>query len=256
MKILFSLAILLAFKGSSGWLAPFSNNKMVPACVEDIKSIYKKQVGLANISSNKNCHLNYDMIVTMNRKKERIRSNVVCYVNKNSSHVITDQMDVFQDKEVIVSVLKEQKTIYINRHPKDMDKIQGSRANQLNLLRDSVFLYSVVKECKNQPTANGQSEWLVQLDFTEGGKKKYKMNRVDFVMDNEKKEIKSFSIYYSDSNTVSTVQCVFNKVDYNYKTDRLSRSPLSIIMNGKNLLPPYAGFKIVDNRKALNSKRK
>ena len=124
------------------------------------------------------------------------------------------------------------------------------RAQSLLSFQETLFEVAQVQQCEDVEMGGGSPGKKIVLVLDAEGRKRFPMYRLTFWIAPEADTLHKVLLEYPVPRKIDCIEITFNAIDYNYKTNALVTSILSLIFdqNG-DLLPKYKAFKVIDRRK-------
>jgi len=227
-------------------------------CMELVKTTYKKLNERSTLSLNV-FYMDYSMSMNVDpnlteRDRSAYSTRVKLYANSEKSYLISESIEVYQDQHHTLSILKEEKLIYVSEFIGLEAK--RSKVSHLGFLQDTLFDLSKVVSCEEVG-----SEWLAQssdlvkrykkirMELNSSGKNLFNTDALTFYIDSENKTIKRVIIEYAESHNMKNLIVTFNEIKYDYSTDKLDAEAISIALSSDNKLRlKYKDYTLVDTR--------
>ena len=129
------------------------------------------------------------------------------------------------------------------------DKIKETKMKHLSFMQDTLLSLSTVEYCRNVTLKNGGKYKKVKLKINDSGKKLFKANTLEFLIDEANNQIKQVLLKYVEKHHIAQMKIVFNVVDYDYQSTKLDKKPLAQVFNADGkVLAKYKNYKMIDNR--------
>lgn len=224
-------------------------NAQVPACAEAVRAIYRRMAGEIRTQGSIT-RLRYTVRTTSKwqGKTQTTVSNVELIASDTRLHLISEQMELAQDATTAVAVLPGRRSIHISGS--NLERFREVRGSSVAALRDSVFSTSDVTECTSRTDNVAGADQKVTFRLKPGPRSRFKMEAVTIYINTTKQTIQKIVFAPTADNNVTSIEIVFNSIEYNYTTDRFARPLLSQFIDEKGkALPKYSGYTVSDARK-------
>ncbi len=244
--------IYTIFFSSILFFSSWSNKKEnTEPCMKLIQDSYKAMYPDTNIQ-NRAVFIDFTMITnysSRNNKNINKTENAKVYSNGYKSYYISDIMDVYQDKNTSVAILKDKKTIIINYHIIGQNKKEI--LPQIPLIHEKIFENVTVTSCNDiKDKNNNVIKKSITLSLNEKLKTKLNINSIEYLYDIKSKNINEVMIDYPKSNNVKNLKIIYHKINMNDKSNVTKKSPLRMVFDKhNNLLSQYKNYQIKDYRK-------
>lgn len=213
-------------------------------CKQLIKKVYRDLEDRYTQPDNGVFQWGYTTKIKMQEEDSWSVTNVSLFATAEKSFLISEQVEVYEDKRTTVSVIPSNKAIYIHDSTPGIQKKE--RIRQLTSFQDSLLLYSRVGNC--QDMAGNRKK--VELILNDTGKKIFNADKAIFILDIKKSTVVQTEMKYLPSHRMSQMIIVFHEDKKNYNANITDSSALGMVFgaNGK-LKDQYKGYKIYDSRK-------
>ncbi|NQY09763.1 MAG: hypothetical protein HRT71_09650 [Flavobacteriales bacterium] len=186
---------------------------------------------------------------TQNKKIESsVRSKV--YHSTNSSHMISDDVAVYQDQEVSIVIGKTEKTLLITQ--------RGNKANKDKMVAnsmavaDSLFSYCKVTSCK-EVTIKNKPALEITLVPNATGKRVVNAKQMIYTIDKASNLLRNVKIIFDQTYGVVEMEITYHNIDYNYPINKIKPAISYVFAVNGQLLEKYNSYRIKDLRQ-LTSK--
>ncbi len=244
---IFGFLILLFLENSRDGFSQLQNND----CIVDLKKTFSTLNGQAKNVDQKIRYYKYSVFATPKKEKkvtsEIQKSNFEVFYNNKKSLVKNSNIESIQDKNISISILPKEKTIFLSPGISLNEEYFKKAAGFASFLQDSILDMSEVINCE----ITGEDSLLrIKLKFNIKGRKVYNLTFMELFLEKNLEMFKRIIFYYSPGEEYSQIEYVFDEYNLNYKTDLLQNPAAQYIFNSNNsLLDKYKGFKIIDNRR-------
>lgn len=214
-------------------------------CKVWLRKVYSSMEQNFRPSENKVLHLGYQ--VTTQMKEGSFEMSAELYSNNTKSWFISKDAEVYQDNSITVSVLPSKKLIYISDFT--LKEQKESKLKQLSFVKDTLFYMANVTYCDNVKMNDGKECKKITLELSEMGKKLFKVESMDFFVDEKKEQLKEVFVKYIPANEIQEMNVKFIKMEMTNHSDKLNGTLLSNVMDGNGIKKPnYKNYQVTDNR--------
>lgn len=237
--------------------------KTVPLdpCLQEVDAIFKTMYGHLP-KEDRVAFVSYEVITT-NRpqgpkeQEESRHSTVRTYAGQQQYRFISDDIEVYQDKDDLFTVIPMRKVIY--RANAGIKTNGDERLRQMKQLQDTLFRNSDRVIC-TKLTGSGADK-LVTLFPAKKWVELTQIASVDYYLNSEKKELQRQVIHYTNLKKLKSVEYIFREIDYDHRLVSLRQPVKSLFMDGNKLRPAYAGYQLIDvrdqkHKKEVSAKKK
>jgi hypothetical protein len=170
--------------------------------------------------------------------KKVIVSNVKTYRNYNQMVTFSNKADMFQDDSLVVTVLKEEKTIFINRNPSKVNRMDKQYNVKKHLYKHSSIHKFSVKD----------SLAFIELTINRDSVPGVHILAFNYLYDLKKDKLIKSNTYYDMDYKLSRFLVLYQ--DYSLNSDfKFKDTALDYVYGFKgSLRKEYRDFKIIDSR--------
>lgn len=224
-------------------------------CIKRVHDIYKKMN--SGNTENGYVYMNFTMNTklseTVKTKDQFIQSDIEYIVGKNKMHYLSNDMKVYCDEKDNFTILPSRKLIVWTNSL--MESGQGTRMKSYQVLQDSMFLTSRLLSCEVKSDNAKTYDKVIAIEPVNNSKKQYLYNKITFYINTSTNEIKKVVINYPPKSDYSSIEVIYNKVQYNYQSKELALTAKEwLFTSNGNLQDKYKTFKLIDER--VKSKKK
>lgn len=174
------------------------------------------------------------------------------YIAGSKSKFVSEEMELFKDDSVQVSVMKDEKKIIIMRpigtQFKEVQKLT------LTILQDSLITWLTVTNCETVCYDNDPNSFVERIEtklrtpqlMNETG-----ILKVLYWIDRKEWRISRIKVFYRDHPyDVQEIDLTISKYDTDYRGEAFRGKAYNLVFSSRNeLLPKYRGYSVVDYRK-------
>ena len=227
-------------------------------CIRQIRTLYTRQDSMVkNLSDETTLYLNYTIsTTTLNFQMQPIttQNRMEIYTNKTRSYSISSESEIYRDEKVIVFISPKRKTIMIN-HAGKAPRTEALMQHTA-LVQDTLFSLAQEESCGYEKTAAGDRVKRIKLKMSEQGLKLFKIKTMDISLDQHERFVRKITVDYDDNYRFKQVTLTFDTFSFNYKTDKLQRSALSMVFDSDNILHArYNDYKVIDRRTGRKTRK-
>lgn len=234
------LLLLLFF--ATGFLFAQKNES---DCMVWLRKVYSSMEQNYRPSGSSAFYLSY--LVNTQMKESSYEMSAELYSNNAKSWFISKEAEIYQDHSATVSILPAKKMIYISDFTGKEEK--KARLKQLSFIQDTLFYLSKVTFCNRMVMDDGKEYKKITLKLSGAGEKLFKVEMMDFYVDEKKEQFKEVHVKYSPGNAMREMTVKFNKMEISAHSEKLDGALLSQVMDSNgNPKAGYKDYKITDNR--------
>lgn len=226
------------------------------ACLEEVRSIYKKLAAFGRNGDKNTYYMDYTVRTATSDSSEGIaESGVKMWMAQDKLEVISSQFEIYQDGNNVFMVLPERKMLLRSDPPEGSDKARTKRRNYLEFLQDTLFMVSKVVSCE-RVAGQGGADKKVRLALRPGADKFFGISHITFYIRSSAQQVSRVCMeYYTAEGQPSSrpqgivyQEYVFNTMSFDCRDKTLSSDVSSRFLKGGKLTPAYASYKLIDNR--------
>lgn len=178
-------------------------------------------------------------------------SKVRLLMSRDRIHMITDEMEVYQDNRQVITVLPTSKALYI--HDGDVEGNRELRTKMLGAFQDSLFTSCTVTGCSIRKGDDGREKRRVVLKMGEKVKKHYSISTLTIDIDTKEQSIDQVEYAFVPGSEQEWMKVSVDNFDRDYRTDAFKESLHSMFFDSRgSVLPRYRSYAFIDNRGKKN----
>lgn len=178
-------------------------------------------------------------------------SKVHLLMSRDRIHMITDEMEVYQDSRQVITVLPTSKALYV--HDGDVEGSRELRTKMLGTFQDSLFTSCTVTGCSIRKGDDGREKRRVVLKMGEKVKKIYSISIVTIDIDTRDQAIDQVEYVFVPGSEQEWMKVSVDNLDRDYKKDAFKEPLHSMFFDGRGaVLPKYRSYAFTDNRGKKN----
>lgn len=176
--------------------------------------------------------------------KRRSTSKFAMTLNKKTMKFISDEMEVFQDSIIALTIIPKSKVVYEGEpNPRIFE---ARKLQSMAFVRDSLLSSGSITECRE----SGSGTKLVTFVLDEKGARRFGIARIEYWIDGRQATLKRMRVTYTPVYEAASVDYLFSRMEYEKGIGGNARG--NVFAENGRLLPKYSGYRIIDNRKHRN----
>lgn len=214
-------------------------------CMAWLRKVYSSMEQNYHPSGDKAFYFSYSVNTQM--KDGSYEMSAELFSNNKKSWFISKEVEVYQDNSTTVSILPSRKMIYISDFTGKEKK--EAQLKQLSFIQDTLFSLSKVTFCERVKTEDQKEYKKLTLKLSAEGRKLFKVETMDFYVDEKKEQLKEVYVKYASGHTMKEMTVKFNEMKIVAHAEKLEGNLLSQVIDGNgNPKVAYKDYKITDNR--------
>jgi hypothetical protein len=163
----------------------------------------------------------------------------------NQSRFITEKVCIYQDNTHKVSVLSDQKTIYIS--DSEIKHKPHNQNQQLEFFQNDMLSNAKVDQCYKDNEVSSGNIYCSKLYLDSVRIKRYSVKSLEYKYDRAKKEILQLTINYIKGKKLKYKKYEFIDLKFDYSDEKLSSTAKSFIINSNGQIrKEYKDYKVID----------
>lgn len=191
-------------------------------------------------------HFNNNTEIFNGQSITRNNVDVKVYMGKDQMHHITNDIEIYQDREDAFMIVKSRKMIVRTESSLKVDK--EARLNEILNFQDSLFRHMEMRNCEEVEGKNDKKFLVADMILDSLTNSYHGMRNIRFTYDIDEKAVKRVKFDYLPGLKYKSLTQTIIEMDFNCK--RKLNTPLKELFFSSNgrLKPEYAGYRYV-NRK-------
>jgi hypothetical protein len=231
-----------------GALCSFLPQDDYTACKQELISCVKKLSRIKAPTGKQVYYVNMTLKTEMNENTNipdsETRADV--YMSAHQLHYISSVLETYQDESDAFAVLPQRKMIVWSPGGKRADA--DNYMQMITQAQDTLLTMSSVSGCQ-KVEENGRSLKMITLVPHPQARDAYKIRRLEYFLDSANGSIARTNTYYLTNQNIVMRSITYNKLDFNYSGEKLSRPVHEQIFASENKLHgKYQGYQLVDKR--------
>lgn len=162
--------------------------------------------------------------------------------NKNESIYLSSLINVYQNREISVTINHQGKGILIG------DGVsKEARLSQMNMIQDTIMTYFTNTSCRKIVT-KGVAKMEITATINPKGQQLFKVVEIIFVINITSQRFDRITLNYTDGQMLESMTMIYKEINENYTTTQLSLSPLSRVFDENGVLSKYSNYRLTDVR--------
>lgn len=220
-------------------------------CLEQVRTLYRRLNEPP--AEGKIYSVSYSIEGRVRRSGKTINtsSRVHLLMSRDRVHMITDEMEVYQDSRQVITVLPTSKVLYV--HDGDVEGSRELRSKMLGAFQDSLFTSCTVMGCSIRKGDDGRETRRVVLKMGEKVKKVYSISTVTIDIDTRDQAIDQVEYVFVPGGEQEWMKVNVDNINRDYKADTFKEPLHSMFFDSKgSVLPKYRSYAFTDNRGKKN----
>ena len=246
--LLRGLGLLLLLGGMLAVAGGRADAQSNQECLAEVRRFYKKMGDPP--PQGKVYSMSYTVDVRAKRagKSRNISSKVRLLLSRDRMHMMTDEMEVYQDARQVFTIIPASRALYI--HEGAADSGRDMRKKMVGALQDSLFAGCTVTKCTNMKGSDGREKRRFVLQMHEKVRKVHAVSAVTIVADVKRESIDMVEYNFVPGMEQEWMKVEVSDVDYDYRADAFGMPLYSMFFDARgSLTPKYRAYTVMDNRR-------
>jgi|GEM_PF-3037867 len=216
-------------------------------CLNHVRSLYRKLGDPP--PEGKVYAMSYTIQARVRRAGDvkNISSNVRLLMSRHRMHLLTDEMEVYQDERAVFTVLPRSRMLYV--HDSNADSGQDLRKKIIGAFQDSLFSACTVLKCAGTKGDDGREKRRVVLQIHEKMKKLYGIATVAIDVDAGRQSIDQVEYTFVPGSPQEWMKVTVDDLDYDSRTSAFNTPLTSMFFDGRGaVVSKYRGYTLTDDR--------
>ena len=164
-------------------------------------------------------------VITKTREDDdAIESQSAIYIGKNQMKMVTDEVEIYQDRQDAFTLMKSKSEIYHSTSQLFEDR--EKRMNQFHRIQDTLLKVSEVSECTSDKDNSDSIDLIIKLKPNEFGRKSFRTREIIYHINQENLQIKKVKYLHTPDNPIEYSEWFFIALDFNYREQNLFSKPV------------------------------
>jgi hypothetical protein len=230
------LALLLSLSATA---------QKLPDCLESAQKALRRMSAPGEPKSSGNgymCRYRVKTVMKDTKLPESV-SDITIKIGAGKVHYLSDEIRVFQDERMSITVLSSRRQVYVA--PPQKNALKGQGVDVFSYVQDTLFTMGTLKECRRMEDGRRKAV----LELSPKGRKLFRFDEVEFHQEKDN-SLAGVVIRYSSESPVSRLEYAYSTIDRKYSGRELSTPVEKLFFDASGKpLPEYRGYQFTDTRK-------